>query len=111
MTAIKFGKLLMNAIVVGLLISILIFLVQENKRAPYVAAPLEVTPGPMVSAGPTTLFGLQAGLQCIPGPSETAAYYTVGLNAEGLCGDGDWVNSQMRDYTIENGVGGSLLEK
>jgi len=109
--ALKFGKLMVNAIIVGLLITILIFLVQDSKRATFIPGPIVTNPGPDASAGPQDMFGLKAGLDCVPGPSENAAYYTVGLNAEGLCGDGNWVNSQMRDYTIENGTGGSLLEK
>ena len=109
--ALKIGKFLVNAIIVGLLVAILVFLVQDSKRVTFIPGPIESVPGPEASAGPQDLFGLKAGLDCVPGPSENAAYYTVGLNAEGLCGDGDWVNSQMRDYSIENGIGGSLLEK
>jgi hypothetical protein len=111
--AIKVGKLAMNALVIGLLVAILFMLFQgSGKRTScYSTAPIMTMPGPTASEGPQDLFGLQAGLDCVPGPSENAAYYTVGLNAEGLCGDGDWVTAQMRDYKIETGIGGSLLEK
>jgi hypothetical protein len=33
------------------------------------------------------------------------------MTAGGLCGDGDMVRSQIRDFSIENGIGGSLLER
>jgi hypothetical protein len=35
----------------------------------------------------------------------------MGLTPGGLCGDGEAVQSQLRDFSIENGIGGSLLEK
>jgi hypothetical protein len=111
--SIKFGKIFMNALIVGLLLVVLIFLVQDKNRATYVKipGPIMTTSGPEASSGPNNFFGLQAGGECIPGPSENAAYYTVGLNAEGMCGDGAWVTSQLRDYKIDSGIGGSLLEK
>jgi hypothetical protein len=47
----------------------------------------------------------------VAGPSKDAAYYSSGLTPGGLCGDGDYVKDNMRDYAIADGVGGSLLEK
>jgi hypothetical protein len=29
----------------------------------------------------------------------------------GLCGDGDMIREQIRDFSIEGGIGGSLLER
>jgi hypothetical protein len=35
----------------------------------------------------------------------------MGMTPGGLCGDEDFVLSQMRDYSIANGIGGSLLDR
>lgn len=106
----KIGKFLANALIIGLLVAILYMLTQDT-RATFVSAPINAVAGPVAAQGPIRESGLRASVECIPGPSKNAAYYTVGLNAEGLCGDGDWVNAQMRDYRIDDGIGGSLLEK
>lgn len=108
--ALKIGKLLTQAIVIGLLIAILVMLVQ-GRGATYVAAPLVTNPGAEASAGPTSLTEIPSTLKCTPGPSEDASYYSRGLTPGGLCGDADMVRNQIRDFKIENGIGGSLLER
>lgn len=109
---IKFGKLLTNAVVIGLLVAILVLLVQGQKsRYTFEPAPLMVNPGPRVQAQPASLFAIKPNLECTPGPSEKAAYLTSGLTPGGLCGDQDLVHDQMRDFAIAGGIGGSLLEK
>jgi hypothetical protein len=47
----------------------------------------------------------------VAGPSKDAAYLSAGLTAGGLCGDQEMIRDQLRDYTIADGIGGSLLEK
>lgn len=108
--AFKLGKMLTQAVIIGLLVAILVMLVQ-GRGATYVPAPLVTTPGPEVSAGPSSLTEIPSALECTPGPAENAAYYTRGLTPGGLCGDGDMVRNQIRDFSIENGIGGSLLER
>jgi hypothetical protein len=107
---IKFGKLLTQAVIIGLLVAILVMLVQ-GRGDTYIPYPLETSSGPEASKGPDSLTEIPASLECTPGPSEKAAYYTRGLTPGGLCGDGDMVRNQIRDFSIENGIGGSLLER
>jgi len=108
--AFKFGKLMIQAIIIGLLVAILVLLVQ-GRGSSYEAAPLVTVTGPVASKGPTSLAEIPSTLECTPGPSEAASYYSRGLTPGGLCGDGDMVREQMRDFQIENGIGGSLLER
>jgi hypothetical protein len=108
--ALKIGKLLTQAVIVGLLVAILVLLVQ-GRGSTYTAAPLVVSPGAEAKAAPKFLNDIPTSMECTPGPSEKASYYTRGLTPGGLCGDGDSVRSQIRDFSIENGIGGSLLER
>jgi len=111
--AFKFGKMLVHAIIIGLLLAILVMLVQGRSRANsyYEPSPLVTTAGPNARSDPKSIFDLKVGLDCVPGPSENAAYYTQGLTPGGLCDSGNYVKDQQRDYAIADGVGGSLLEK
>lgn len=108
--AFKFGKMLVHAIIIGLLLAILVILVQ-GKGSSYEPSPLVTVSGPNAKADPKSIFDLKVGLDCVPGPSEKAAYYTQGLTPGGLCDSGEYVRDQQRDYAIADGVGGSLLEK
>jgi len=47
--------------------------------------------------------------ECTPG-METGAYYTKDLTPGGLCGDQEYVNAAMHKYSIDSGIGGSLLD-
>lgn len=111
--AFKLGKVLTNAIIIGLLVAILVMLVKGQKTSGFSSgAPLVVTPGPQVAAAkPSDLFAIKPSLDCTPGPSEKAAYFTSGMTPGGLCGDQDLIHDQMRDFAIADGIGGSLLEK
>jgi hypothetical protein len=108
--AFKFGKIVTQAVIIGLLVAILFMLVQ-GRGSTYEAAPLETVAGPQASAAPMSLTEIPSSLECTPGPAENASYYTRGMTPGGLCGDGDMVRSQIRDFSIENGIGGSLLER
>ena len=111
--AFKFGKMIVQSVIIGLLLAILVILVQGSsaRSSTYEPAPIMITPGPNVSADPTSIFDIKPALGCVAGPSKDAAYYSSGLTPGGLCGDGDYVKDNMRDYAIADGVGGSLLEK
>ena len=113
--AFKFGKMLVHAVIIGLLVAILVMLVQgrgmSTASSYYEPAPLVTTSGANAKADPASIFNLKVGLDCVPGPSENAAYYTQGLTPGGLCGSDQYVKDQQRDYAIADGVGGSLLEK
>ena len=108
--ALKIGKVLAQAVIIGLLVAILIMLVQ-GRGSTYEAAPLVTVAGSQASSGPSSLTEIPSSLECTPGPSEKAAYYTRGMTPGGLCGDGDMIREQIRDFSIEGGIGGSLLER
>jgi len=113
--AFKFGKMLVHAVIIGLLLAILVILAQgrggSGAKSYYEPYPLVTTAGPNAKADPASIFDLKIGVDCVPGPSENAAYYTQGLTPGGLCDSGNYVKDQQRDYAIADGVGGSLLEK
>lgn len=110
--AFKFGKMVVNALIIGLLIAILVMLIQGRKaEETYMPAPLMTTTGPNARADPASIFQLKNGLDCVAGPGEKSAYYSQGLTPGGLCGSGEYVRDEMRDFAIAGGIGGSLLEK
>ena len=49
---------------------------------------------------PQDFFNLPVDLKCTPGPSKDADYYTRGLTPGGMCGGGQFVNEQMKNYKI-----------
>ena len=108
----KIAKLSTHAVIIGLLIVVVVMLYRQSKMtSSFEAAPLVTTPTAKASRGPQSIFDIRPNLECTPGPSENASYYTNGLTPGGLCGDGDFVKNQLREFNIENGIGGSLLEK
>ena len=110
--AFKIGKMLVHAVIVGLLLAILVILVQgRGSTSMYEPAPLMTVAGPNASSDPASIFAIKPSLSCVAGPSETADYYSSGLTPGGLCGGAEYVRDQQRDYAIASGVGGSLLEK
>ena len=111
--AFKFGKMVVHAVIIGLLLAILVMLVRGRggSVSTYQPADIVTVAGPNAKADPKSIFDLKVGLDCVAGPSENAAYYSQGLTPGGLCEPGNNVKDQQRDYTIADGVGGSLLEK
>lgn len=109
--AFKIGKMLTHALIIGLLVAILVLQVRGSSVSAFQPAPLDTKPTSSLARQATSVVDLSPSLECTPGPSEKAAYYTKGLTPGGLCGDGELVQSQIRDFSIENGIGGSLLEK
>lgn len=110
-SAYKISKMTMNAVIIGLLIVVVVMLSRQGRRSSYEPAMLETKPTAAATAGPQSIFEIRPNLECTPGPAESASYYTNGLTPGGLCGDGDFVRNQLREFNIENGIGGSLLEK
>jgi hypothetical protein len=107
---IKFGKMLMHSIIIGLLVAILVLVVQGSRSNFSGGAPLLVNSGPSARQTNGDIFSLRNGVSCVPGSSETADYYTQGLAPGGICGGSAMVRDQLRDYTIAGGIGGSLME-
>lgn len=59
---------------------------------------------------PSGLFKLKSDLGCTAsGFNPKSSYYSQDLTPGGLCGDGDFVRNQERDFKITGGIGGSLL--
>lgn len=60
------------------------------------------------NARPSEFFGVQQSVNCIPGPGPDADYYT-GESMRGLCGGQEVVHKLGHEYSIDSGIGGSLL--
>jgi len=101
-------KSVVQAVIVGLLLLIIWNL--WSRPSNFVLAPADLAIRG-ARGGPASLFDIQPNLTCTPGPSAQADYYTRGLTPGGLCGGMDYVHKQQRDYSIMNGIGGSLMEK
>lgn len=113
MAEFKVGKMIVHAVIIGLLLAILLLLLND-RQSTYISVPvadIKTVAGSNASADPSSIFELKNSLSCVPGPGEDADYYTQGLNPGGLCGGGAYVRDQQRDYAIADGVGGSLLQK
>lgn len=112
-SAYKVSKLMTHAVIIGLLIVVVVMLYRQGKSSAsfYEAAPLQTAPTAKASSGPQSIFDMRPNLECTPGPAENASYYSNGLTPGGLCGDGVFVQNQLREFNIEGGIGGSLLEK
>jgi hypothetical protein len=48
---------------------------------------------------PGDFFKLPVDMKCTPGPSKDSAYYSTETPG-GICGDGEFVNQQMKNYKI-----------
>lgn len=48
---------------------------------------------------PGDFFNLPVDMKCTPGPSKDSAYYST-EHPGGICGDGEFVNQQMKNYKI-----------
>lgn len=55
------------------------------------------------------IFKGKRSIECIPGPGPDADYYTS-EDSQGLCGLQDYVHTLSQKYSINNGIGGSLLD-
>jgi hypothetical protein len=107
----KASKLGLKALIIAGLIIVIVILLRQGKASSFQSAPLVVQPTSEAATSAQSLFDIKPSLDCTPGPSENAAYYTSGLTPGGLCGDGEFIRGQIRDYSIADGIGGSLLEK
>lgn len=92
------------------LLVILMFMNCGATRSTYVLAPREMmVTAPAQSA--SSIFDLKYDLSCVPGPTDTASYYTKDLTPGGICGAQEWVAQQAEGYTITDGIGGSLMDQ
>jgi hypothetical protein len=102
---------LQHIVIIALLLLILYF-VSTGRRISRMGADLSTTQGSMASAGPSSIFDLDYKLGCVAGGfNPDSSFYSKSLTPGGFCGDNDWVRNQQRDFTINEGIGGSLLTK
>lgn len=114
MSLYKVSKITTNALIIGFLIVIIVMLSRQGRSSAssgFAAAPLATEATGKAASGPQSIFDIRPDLACTPGPGENASWYSNGLTPGGLCGDNDFVRGQLRDYSIADGIGGSLLEK
>ena len=106
----KPAKIVMNIVIIGLLLIILRQVLGRGISG--FGANLTTTPGAGMSAGPSSIFGLKHDIKCTAsGFNPESAYYSKSLTPGGWCKDMDFVRNQERDYSIDGGIGGSLLSK
>jgi hypothetical protein len=99
-----------HIVIIALLLLILYQVTMRPGRS--FMADLGITSGSGASSGPDSIFGLKNSLKCtVGGYNQNSAYYTKSLTPGGLCGDEDYVRNQQRDFSINSGIGGSLLTK
>lgn len=105
---------LINVAVIALLILILFQVSGSGRRRGLSSfgGNLTTTPGSGMSGGPSSIFDLKNKVGCTAsGFNPDSSFYSKSLTPGGLCGDMDFVRNQERDYTIDSGIGGSLLSK
>ncbi len=94
-----------SKIVVIVLLLIILYQVSFPRVSGYADLAIKTSRGE-----PSGLFKLKNGLKAtVSGFNPNSAYYSKDLTPGGLEGDMDFVRGQQRDYTIERGIGGSIL--
>lgn len=100
-------KFLSNKNISSLLVlaAVVVILVMAVRTSKY-----RLSPSPVQVSGVKegSIFDLPYKLSCVPGPQADASAYTLGLSPGGICGAQEFVADQA-DYTIDDGIGGSLL--
>jgi len=107
----KMSKIGLKALIIAGLIIVIVILLRQGNVSSFATTDIVTQPTTSAATSVQNIFDIRPSLDCTPGPAEQASYYTNGLTPGGLCGDGEFVRGQIRDYSIENGIGGSLLEK
>ena len=98
-------------VIISLLVLILVMMLTGRGVSGF-GADLMTTPGKGMSRGPSSIFGLKHDLKCTAsGFNPDSAYYSKSLTPGGWCKDMEFVRNQERDFTIDSGIGGSLLSK
>ena len=92
----------------ALLLIVTLFLFRHlGSKSKYVLSPSPVSVGAKATG---SLFDLPTKMECVPGPSKEASYYTKDLTPGGICGAQELVDAQA-SYTITGGIGGSLMDQ
>jgi len=103
-----------RSILIAVVVAVAVYLVmgRESPAAPvrekYILMPSSLMTND--GAQGKTLLDLPYSMECTPG-MPGGSYYSKDLTPGGICGAQEFVNSVMHNYTIEDGIGGSLLNK
>ena len=104
-----------RSILIAVVVAVAVYLVlgrspAQPTRERYVLMPtsLATTDG---GEGAKSIFDLPYKRECTPGQSPNGSFYSKDLTPGGICGAQKFVNDVMHRYTIDEGIGGSLLDK
>lgn len=96
----------------ALIVLVLLLAVRLFGKSGYTAASL-LKPVDMSvkTTDESDFFSLPYDIKCVPGLPDSESMHSWGLTPGGICGDQALIRKQMREYTIQDGIGGDLLEK
>jgi hypothetical protein len=103
-----------RSILIAVVVAVAVYLVMgrgpvQPTRERYVLMPTSLATNDG-AAGVNSIFDLPYTPECTPG-LPGGSYYSKDLTPGGVCGAQKFVNDVMHRYTIEDGIGGSLLDK
>lgn len=103
-----------RSILIAVVVAVAVYLVMgrgpaQPTRERYVLMPTRLTTNDGAE-GVKSIFDLPYKPECTPG-LPGGSYYSKDLTPGGVCGAQKFVNDVMHRYTIEDGIGGSLLDK
>jgi len=99
----KFNRANRNAIASIMVLLVIIFVLTAT-RSGYQPRPITVKP-----VSEESIFNLEHKLECAPGYTSEGSTYTKSLTPGGVCGAEKLVADQAGGYSIEEGIGGSLI--
>ena len=103
-----------RSILISVMVAVAVYLVMgRNSPGPvrerYVLMPRSLATNEG-GEGVKSISDLKYDKKCTPGLSPDGSYYSKDLTPGGICGAQKFVNDVMHKYTIEGGIGGSLLD-
>lgn len=102
-----------RSIFIALVVAVAVYLVMGRSPVQsverYVLMPTGLTTKDG-AADVKSISDLSYNAECTPG-LPGGSYYSKDLTPGGICGAQKFVNDVMHRYTIEDGIGGSLLDK
>lgn len=103
-----------RSILIAVVVAVAVYMIMgrgpdQATREHYVLMPTGLTTKDG-AAGVNSISDLPYKSECTPG-LPGGSYYSKDLTPGGVCGAQKFVNDVMHRYTIEDGIGGSLLDK
>ena len=103
-----------RSILIAVVVAVAVYMIMGNGPAQPVRERYVLMPTSLSTkdggAGANSIFDLPYTPECTPG-LPGGSYYSKDLTPGGVCGAQKFVNDVMHRYTIEDGIGGSLLDK